>query len=51
MRIYRQYQLQYYDSVIVAAALEAGAEVLYLEDMTDGHIVDRTLKIVNPFLH
>jgi predicted nucleic acid-binding protein len=39
----------YWDSLIVAAALMSDAKVLYTEDMHDGLIVDRTLKIVNPF--
>lgn len=37
-----------YDSLIVAAALLAGCDVLYSEDMQDGRVVDR-LTIRNPF--
>jgi predicted nucleic acid-binding protein len=50
MRIYNHYQLQYWDSVIVAAALEAGCSVLYSEDMSDGQIIDN-MTVINPFLH
>lgn len=39
----------YWDSLIVAAALQSEAKILYSEDMHDGLIVDRTLKIINPF--
>lgn len=39
----------YWDSLIVAAALMSEAKILYSEDMHDGLVVDRTLKIVNPF--
>lgn len=39
----------FWDSVLVAAALEAKAQVLYSEDMRDGFVVDGRLKIVNPF--
>jgi predicted nucleic acid-binding protein len=39
----------YWDSLIVAAALLSEAKILYTEDMHDGLIVDKTLKIVNPF--
>lgn len=38
----------FYDALIVAAALEAGCDVLYSEDMQDGRVFGR-LKIVNPF--
>ena len=43
------YDLQLYDSIIVAAALEADCGVLYSEDMQDGQIIENMLKIVNPF--
>ncbi|MDX1946064.1 MAG: PIN domain-containing protein [Pirellulaceae bacterium] len=42
--------LSYWDSTIVAAALHAGANVLYTEDMQHGLTVDDALSIVNPFL-
>lgn len=38
----------FYDSLIIAAALEARCQVLYSEDMQDGQAV-RGLKIANPF--
>lgn len=38
------------DALIVASALDAGCATLFSEDMQDGLIVDRTLKIRNPFL-
>lgn len=37
------------DSQIIAAALAAGCEVLYSEDMQHGQQIDGTLMIVNPF--
>jgi predicted nucleic acid-binding protein len=51
MRIYNRYQLQYWDSLIVAAALEAGCSALYSEDMSDGQIIDNMMTVINPFLH
>jgi predicted nucleic acid-binding protein len=39
----------HYDSQIVAAALAAGCDVLYSEDLHDGQVVDGKLAIVNPF--
>ena len=38
----------FWDSLIVAAALDAGCSTLYSEDMQHGQIVDGRLMIVNP---
>ena len=43
------YNLSYYDSIIVAAALVSHCNILYSEDMQDGLIIEKKLKIVNPF--
>ena len=43
------YRLSFYDSLIVAAALEAGCKRLYTEDMQHGQHIQR-LTIHNPFL-
>jgi len=37
------------DSLIVAAALDAGCTLLYSEDMQHGHKIDDRLTIINPF--
>ncbi len=44
-----KYNLQFYDSLIVATAIENHCNILYSEDMQDGLIVDNTIKITNPF--
>ncbi len=44
-----RYKLQYYDSLIVATALENDCDILYSEDMQHGLVVDNRLKIINPF--
>ena len=44
-----RYGLSVYDSMIVAAALLAGCTVLYSEDMQDGLVVDKQLRVANPF--
>lgn len=44
-----RYRLSVYDSMIVAAALQSGCDVLWCEDMQDGLLVEGTLRIVNPF--
>jgi len=39
----------FYDSLVIASALEAGCVRLYSEDMQDGQVVEGTLTIRNPF--
>jgi predicted nucleic acid-binding protein len=43
------HRLSFYDALIVAAALEAGCDILYSEDMQHGRTIGG-LSIVNPFL-
>ena len=40
----------FYDCLMIAAALQAGAETLYTEDLQHWQLVRGTLRIVNPFL-
>lgn len=44
-----RYHFSFWDSLIIACALAAGANILYFEDMQDGLVVDNQLEIVNPF--
>lgn len=44
-----RHRLSVYDGMIVAAALDAGCDVVLSEDMQDGLIVDGRLVIRNPF--
>lgn len=44
-----RYSLSFWDSLIVASALQSGAQILYTEDMRHGLEVDGQLRIVNPF--
>jgi len=48
-RIRESYSLSYWDSLIVAAALDAGSTILYSKDMQHGQIFEQCLTIVNPF--
>lgn len=45
----RRYSLSWYDSLIVASALESECKVLYSEDMQHGQKFDE-LAVINPFL-
>jgi len=49
-RLIKSYDFQLFDGLIVASALEAGCDVLYSEDMQNGLIVEKYLKIKNPYL-
>jgi predicted nucleic acid-binding protein len=35
--------------MIVAAAQEAGCRTLYSEDLQHGQLIDKRLKVINPF--
>lgn len=40
----------YFDSLIIASALQQGCSTLFSEDMHDTHLIDKTLCIQNPFV-
>ena len=44
-----RYSLSFWDSIIVASAINASASYLYSEDMQDGPLVAQQLQIINPF--
>lgn len=50
MGLAQRYRLTIYDALIPAAALRAGCEILWSEDMQDGLVVEDALTIRNPFL-
>jgi predicted nucleic acid-binding protein len=41
--------LSIYDAMIAASALECGCHTLWSEDMHDGLMINRSLRITNPF--
>ncbi|MGB6387140.1 MAG: PIN domain-containing protein [Terriglobales bacterium] len=49
LRLHGESQLSWYDSLIVAAAIQGGCKVLYSEDMQHGRRF-RDLVVQNPFL-
>ena len=49
-KIMKRYDFQIFDSIVVSAALEAGCKILYSEDMQHGMIIEKQLKIINPFI-
>lgn len=47
--IVERYGFSLYDSMIVASALEHGCRTLYSEDLQHGQIIEKRLKVINPF--
>ena len=44
-----KYRYSYWDSTIIASALENECNILYSEDLHSGQEIEEQLKIVNPF--
>jgi predicted nucleic acid-binding protein len=44
-----RYSLALFDALMLAAALQAGSDTIWSEDMQDGMVVDARLRIANPF--
>lgn len=49
LAVAERYGFSIYDSLIVAAALLAGCDVLWTEDLQDGQCVEDQLTVKNPF--
>ncbi len=49
VRLANRYHYSYYDSLILAAALEARATILFTEDLNHSQLIDGVLRIENPF--
>ena len=50
LAIVARYGFSLYDSLLIAAALIAGSKRLYSEDLQHGQLIDRQLRVVNPFV-
>ena len=48
--IRNRYQFSYWDSLIIASALEHDCAVLFSEDMQHDQCIEERLRIINPFL-
>ena len=49
LAIVERHGISLYDSLLIAAALIADCKVLYSEDLQHGQLIDRKLRVVNPF--
>lgn len=50
LKLCGRYGFSYYDSLIVASALDAGCRRLLTEDLQTGRLIEGRLTVVNPFL-
>jgi predicted nucleic acid-binding protein len=50
LAIVERYGFSLYDSLLIAAALIAGSKRLYCEDLQHHQLIDRQLRVVNPFI-
>lgn len=50
LQLKKIYRYSYWDSLILATALENNCNIIYTEDMQHNQIIENKLKIVNPFL-
>jgi len=44
-----KYDFQMFDSIIIAAALQADCTILYSEDLQSNQLIESRLSIINPF--
>jgi predicted nucleic acid-binding protein len=51
LALVERYGFAFYDALLIAAALRAGCSRLYSEDLQHGQLIDRQLRVVNPFRH
>ena len=49
LKLKQNYNLQFYDALIVSTALKNSCTILYSEDMQDKLVIEKNLKIINPF--
>jgi predicted nucleic acid-binding protein len=49
LALVERYGFSFYDALLIAAALHAGCSRLYSEDLQHGQLIDRQLRILNPF--
>ena len=49
LNLKNKYNYSYYDSLILATALESGCSEIFTEDLHDGQIIEDTLQVLNIF--
>ena len=46
---HKKYRYSFWDSLILAAAVKSGCTMFYSEDMQNRQIIEKTIRIINPF--
>jgi predicted nucleic acid-binding protein len=49
LEILQRYKFSLYDSMIIASAAGCGCRTLYSEDLQNGQVIEKRLKVINPF--
>jgi predicted nucleic acid-binding protein len=49
LAVFERYRFSLYDSILVATALIAGIKIIYSEDLQHGQVIDKQLRVINPF--
>jgi len=47
----QKYGYSYFDSLVLASALEVDCQIIYSEDMQHNQLIENKLRIINPFLN
>jgi predicted nucleic acid-binding protein len=50
LRLADSLKYSYFDSLILASAIECGCNILYTEDLRHGQVINESFKIVNPLV-
>jgi len=50
LEVRERYNFSWYDSLIIASALQANCDSLYSEDMQNSQVINGRLRIINPFI-
>jgi len=47
----KKYNFSFWDSMMIAAALDNHCSVIYTEDLNHDQLIEKRLRIVNPFIN
>ncbi len=50
LRLHTQYRYSYFDSLMLASALETSCRIIFSEDMQHQQMIKKSLQIINPFV-
>jgi predicted nucleic acid-binding protein len=50
IRLKEKYGYSWWDSLILASSLESNCDAVYSEDMQNGQVIEKSLRIINPLV-